>query len=108
MMYVGWGSLEGSALLFWATLKLHTRILLGMALGVVVGLALRAFAGDLSAPAPESWLAPFVLAADIFLRLLKLLIVPLILTSIVTGISGIGGGRDFGRLKVLTQHALAR
>ena len=45
-----------------------------MALGVVVGLALRAFAGDLSAPAPESWLAPFVLAADIFLRLLKLLI----------------------------------
>jgi proton glutamate symport protein len=79
-------------------LKLHTRILLGMALGVVVGLALRAFAGDLSAPAPGSWLAPFVLAADIFLRLLKLLIVPLILTSIVTGISGLGGGRDFGRL----------
>ncbi len=69
-----------------------------MALGVVVGLALRAFAGDLSAPVPENWLAPFVLAADIFLRLLKLLIVPLILTSIVTGISGIGGGRDFGRL----------
>lgn len=69
-----------------------------MVAGVFVGLMLRLVAGDISATAPAGWIAPFALVAEIFLRLLKLLIVPLILTSIVTGVSGIGGGRDFGRL----------
>ena len=44
------------------------------------------------------WLAPFSVVADIFMRLLKMLIVPLILTSIVTGVTGIAGGKEFGRL----------
>ena len=85
-----------------------------MGLGVVVGMALQWGTDGLwiDAPAgagltkpildPESmraqWLAPFTLVADLFMSLLKMLIVPLILTSIVTGVAGIGGGKDFGRL----------
>lgn len=41
---------------------------------------------------------PFRFIADIFMRLLKMLIVPLVLTSIITGVTGLGGGSDFGRL----------
>jgi len=44
------------------------------------------------------WIRPFAFAADIFLRLLKMLIVPLILTSIVCGVVGVGTGRDLRRL----------
>ncbi len=47
-------------------------------------------------------LAPFSLAATLFLRFLQMLIVPLILTSIVTGVTGVAGGREFGRLGVKT------
>ncbi|KAA3607185.1 MAG: dicarboxylate/amino acid:cation symporter [Planctomycetota bacterium] len=48
------------------------------------------------------WLAPFAAGADIFMRLLRMLIVPLILTSITTGVAGIAGGREFGRLGAKT------
>ncbi|GJM20217.1 MAG: hypothetical protein DHS20C15_01320 [Planctomycetota bacterium] len=44
------------------------------------------------------WIAPFAFFADIFLRLLKMLIVPIILTSIITGVAGVGSGRDLRRL----------
>jgi Na+/H+-dicarboxylate symporter len=44
------------------------------------------------------WLAPFKFIADIFMRLLKMLIMPLVATSIVTGVAGLGGGSDFGRM----------
>ncbi len=52
--------------------------------------------------APDSpraaWVAPFAFLADIFLALLKMLIVPVILTSIITGVAGVGTGRDLSRL----------
>ena len=55
---------------------------------------------------PESqrarWLAPLVMVADIFMRLLKMLIVPLILTSIITGVTKVACGREFGRLGAKT------
>ena len=44
------------------------------------------------------WIAPFAFFADIFLALLKMLIVPIILTSIITGVTGVGTGRDLRRL----------
>jgi len=44
------------------------------------------------------WLYPFVFLADIFMRLLKMLIMPLVFTSIVTGVASLGGGEEFGRL----------
>ena len=44
------------------------------------------------------WIAPFAFLADIFMALLKMLIVPLVLTSIVTGVAGIGDLKDLRRL----------
>jgi Na+/H+-dicarboxylate symporter len=38
------------------------------------------------------------LVADVFLSLLRMLIVPLVFTSIVVGVAGVGTGRDLGRL----------
>ena len=43
-------------------------------------------------------LAPFVFVADIFMALLKMLIVPLVLASIVTGVAGVGKMKDLRRL----------
>jgi proton glutamate symport protein len=103
--------------------KLHTKILLFMALGVGVGLALQAFTeasyvestisiqggsaqggSTFVKPALDpdcqraTWIQPFAMVAQIFMSLLKMLIVPLILTSIVTGVASLGSGKDFGRL----------
>jgi proton glutamate symport protein len=48
--------------------------------------------------ARAAWLAPFNFAADIFLALLKMLIVPLVLSSIVAGVAGVGTMKDLKRL----------
>ena len=45
-----------------------------------------------------AWLVPLDFVADIFMALLKMLIVPLVFTSIIVGVSGLGGGRELGRL----------
>ncbi|MCH7528327.1 MAG: dicarboxylate/amino acid:cation symporter [Candidatus Marinimicrobia bacterium] len=67
-------------------LKLHWKIFIGMALG-----ALLAFVS----PATAMKVAPL---GDIFMRLLKMVIVPLIFTSITAGVAGIGDSRNLGRL----------
>jgi len=46
----------------------------------------------------SSLLVPLNFVADVFMLLLKMLIVPLVFTSIVVGVSGLGGGRELGRL----------
>jgi len=47
-------------------------------------------------------IAPFEFAADIFLALLKMLIVPIVLTSIITGVAGVGAMGDLKRLGLKT------
>ena len=44
------------------------------------------------------WIAPFDFLADIFMALLKMLIVPLVMSSIISGVAGVGSPRDLGRL----------
>jgi proton glutamate symport protein len=41
-------------------------------------------------------------AGDIFIRLLKMVIIPLVFASIVSGVSGIGSGKQLGRLGLKT------
>lgn len=48
------------------------------------------------------WIAPFAFVADVFLALLRMLIVPLVGTSILVGVAGLGGGRELGRLGAKT------
>ena len=46
---------------------------------------------------------------DLFMRLLRMIIVPLVLTSIISGVASVGGGRAIGRLfsKTLGYYALS-
>jgi Na+/H+-dicarboxylate symporter len=46
--------------------------------------------------------APFSFVGDLFIRLLKLIIIPLILTSVVTGIQSLKEPSELGRLGVMT------
>jgi proton glutamate symport protein len=67
--------------------KLHWQILIAMTCGIATGLL-----GGPTAAAKVGWLG------TLFIRLLKMIIVPLIFTSIVSGVASVGGGRDLGRL----------
>ena len=75
--------------MFWKW-ELHWQVLAGMILG-----GLLAYLLPDAAPA----VAPL---GTIFLRLLRMIIVPLIFTSIVTGVTGIADPRTLGRLGVKT------
>ena len=70
-------------------LELHWQILIAMALGLL-------FATTFGEVGWVAWLA------DTFMRLLRMVIVPLIFTSIVHGVAGIGDGKALGRLGVKT------
>ena len=54
------------------------------------------------AGARARWIGPFAFAADLFMALLRMLIVPLVGTSILVGVAGLGGGRELGRLGAKT------
>ena len=71
-------------------LPLSLRILLGLGLGVLAGLALQ--------DAPEfsaAWIQPF---GTLFLNLVKMLVVPLVFCSLTAGVGGLGDARHMGRV----------
>ncbi|MEM8737178.1 MAG: dicarboxylate/amino acid:cation symporter [Planctomycetota bacterium] len=92
---------------------LHLQILLGLVLGAAAGYAIGAWAiAQLSADTPADrrglvaaqtatasylYLA-FDLVGDLFLQGLKLIIVPLVTSSIILAVAGLGQNHSFGRL----------
>ncbi len=78
--------------------KLTLYILIGMALGVVVGQVLNQ---SLPADVIKEQIAPwFKLLSDIFLNLIKMLVAPLVLSTIVVGIAHMGDSAALGRIGV--------
>ena len=71
-------------------IQLHWQILIALVLGVIYGLL---FPADVKY---VSWMG------DLFLRALKMVIVPLVLSSIVSGVANIGSGESLGRLGLKT------
>jgi len=71
-------------------LKLHWQILIAFIIAVLFGIFLK------DQVKYVSWMG------DIFLRLLKMIVIPLILSSIISGIANIGGHGNFGRLGLKT------
>lgn len=67
-------------------LRLHTQVLLGIVLGVVAGVVLRENA------------SVFKPLGDIFLNLLKMLIVPLVFASLVMGVVNLGNVQNLGKI----------
>src|SRR6476661_6780112 len=79
-------------------LALHTRILIGLAVGVIAGVAVnKAFGGDHPRVVwiVDNFTQPI---GQLFLRLLLMIVVPLVFSSLVVGIAGIGDIRKLGRV----------
>lgn len=79
-------------------LPLHSRILIGLAVGVVAGVTVNyIFGGDHPRVA---WIIDHITApiGQLFLRLLLMIVVPLVFSSLVVGVAGIGDIRKLGRV----------
>ena len=89
-------------------LALHWKILLGIVLGILLGILLPYFKGIsigslFSIPDGKTlvidWIKPF---GTIFINLLKLIAIPLIITSLVTGIAALKDISKFSRIGIRT------
>ncbi|MGI1806245.1 cation:dicarboxylate symporter family transporter [Exiguobacterium sp. TDN 0502] len=69
------------------------QILIGLILGITVG---GVFYGN---PHVAEWLKPI---GDIFIRMMKMIVVPIVFTTIVLGVSSVGSPKSLGRLGVKT------
>ncbi len=71
-------------------IKLHWQILAGLILGVIYGILAKEHVNYVS------W------TGTLFLRALKMLVIPLIVCSVISGISNIGSGKNLGRIGIKT------
>jgi DAACS family dicarboxylate/amino acid:cation (Na+ or H+) symporter len=79
-------------------MPLHTRILIGLLVGVVAGVTVNALRGDKD-PGVEWFVSNFTEPVGaLFLRLLLMIVVPLVFSSLVVGVAGIGDVRKLGRV----------
>ena len=79
-------------------IPLHTKILLGLAVGVIAGIAVnRLLGGDHPKVVwiVDNFTQP---VGQLFLRLLLMIVVPLVFSSLVVGVAGIGDVRKLGRV----------
>ena len=76
--------------------RLTTLIMIAMVLGVIVGYACNTLAGG---PAAAKEIAGyFGILTDIFLRLIKMIIAPLVFATRVVGLAGMGDSKTVGRI----------
>lgn len=79
-------------------MALHTRILIGLAVGVIAGVTVNlVFGGDHPRVA---WIIDNITqpVGQLFLRSLLMIVVPLVFSSLVVGVAGIGDIRKLGRV----------
>lgn len=83
-------------------MPLHTRILWGLVVGALAGVAASALLG------PDHprlvWLVDNITgpAGNLFLRLLLMVVIPLVFSALVVGVAGVGNIREFGRIGLRT------
>ncbi len=81
---------------FWFGIDLWKRVLMGLVLGAVLGLVLRQTLGtDAAAANVNAWAKPI---GDAFISLIKMLVVPLIFTTLVSGVLAMGDPKKLGSL----------
>ena len=81
-------------------LPLHWQILIAIVLAGIVGAIVKQFTTDTVTPSlmGVSYVSMFQYVGEIFLNALKMIIVPLITSSIIVGVAGIGSGGNLGAL----------
>lgn len=80
-------------------MSLTKKILLGMLLGIIVGLIF-----NLALPEAFPTVEAYILAplGKLFINLIKLLVVPIVLVSLILGTAGIGDPKKLGRIGIKT------
>ncbi len=90
----------------WQSIALWIRVLIGLLIGLLIGVALHygipvtddpdAISGSAIA---DAWIYPI---GDAFVRLIKMLVIPLIATTLVAGITAMGDPKKLGSLGIRT------
>lgn len=80
-------------------LSLAWKILIALALGIIAGSVLHEMGGD-----TREWLVVNVLApaGQIFIRLIKMIVLPIVVSSLIVGIAGFGDAKKLGRVGLKT------
>jgi dicarboxylate/amino acid:cation (Na+ or H+) symporter, DAACS family len=78
-------------------MQLHTKILLGLAIGAVAGVSANLFAGG------EPWVDAIVTyvaqpVGQVFLRMLFMVVIPLVFSTLALGVAGLGDISKLGRI----------
>ena len=78
--------------------SLAWQILVALVLGITVGAILH------NQPENREWLVTNVLspAGDIFIHLIKMIVVPIVISTLIVGIAGVGDAKKLGRIGVKT------
>ncbi len=80
----------------WFAIDLWKRVLLGLALGAAIGLGLRYGLGaEAASPLVTAWFKPI---GDAFIGLIRMLVVPLIFTTLISGVLAMGDPRKLGSI----------
>ncbi len=87
--------------------KLHWQIFLALALALFIGIGLR-LTNTVETAFGQGIVDVASFIGDLFMRALKMIIVPLIVSSIISGIMGLGSEKGFGRMagKVIGYYTL--
>ena len=96
----------------WFAIPLWQRVMLGLVVGAAIGLALRYSMGaETASDLATAWFKPI---GDAFVNLIRMLVVPLIFTTLVAGVTAMGdparlgslGGRALGMYMLTTWFAV--
>lgn len=79
-------------------LKLYWQILIALVLAVIAGV----LSGTEGRFLGVHWYGLYAFIGTLFMNALKMIIVPLIMSSIITGVSGMGGTQSLGRMGLKT------
>lgn len=74
------------------------QVIIGLLLGVLLGAGLNHFLTGASNSNLSHWIAGFNAITDIFMRLVKMIIAPLVLSTLVVGMAKMGDGKTLGRI----------
>jgi len=83
-------------------MKLHTKILLGLLAGIVLGVAVNLTVGPDNSIVEGINTYVAVPVGQVFLRMLFMVVVPLVFASVALGVAGVGDIRKAGRLGAKT------
>ncbi|PQK78900.1 glutamate/aspartate:proton symporter GltP [Pantoea ananatis] len=79
-------------------ISLAWQILIALVLGIIVGAVLH------NQPEDREWLVNNILspAGDIFIHLIKMIVAPIVISSLIVGIAGVGDAKKLGRIGLKT------